>query len=89
MIWDHMITFESLRLFKAMIGCLLDYLWFKGHYKLIAIDLSTWRALDADPKAIQKKLYWKSNLRWKHNSIFQEEARETILDFSQGTVRAM
>ena len=35
-------------------GCLLDYEYFKTHYKMIAIDLSKQRALDADPKAIQQ-----------------------------------
>ena len=31
-------------------SCLLDYLYFKDHYKLIEIDLS--KQLDADSKAI-------------------------------------
>ena len=30
-------------------SCLLDYLYFKEHYKMIAIDLSKQQALDADP----------------------------------------
>ena len=34
-------------------GCLLDYNYFKEHYRLIAIDLSKQQHLDADPKAIQ------------------------------------
>ena len=34
-------------------GCLLDYISFKNHYKMIAADLSKQQALDADPKAIQ------------------------------------
>ena len=34
-------------------GCLLDYLYFKDHYKMMAIDLSKQQALDADFKAIQ------------------------------------
>ena len=34
-------------------GCLLDYLYFKDHYKMIAIDLSKLQALEADPRAIQ------------------------------------
>ena len=33
--------------------CLLDYPYFKEHYKMIAIDLSKQEALDADPKAMQ------------------------------------
>ena len=35
-------------------GCLLDYLYFKENYKMIAIDLSTQNELDADPRAIQQ-----------------------------------
>ena len=30
-------------------GCLLDYSYFKDHYKIIATDLSKQQALDADP----------------------------------------
>ena len=35
-------------------GCLLDYNYFKKHYKLMVIDLNKQQALDADTKAIQK-----------------------------------
>ena len=35
-------------------GCLLDYPYFKNHYKMIATDLNKQQALDADPRAIQK-----------------------------------
>ena len=34
-------------------GSLLDYAYFKDNYKLIAVDLSKQKALDADPRAIQ------------------------------------
>ena len=33
-------------------GCLLDYIYFKNYYKIIAVDLSKEQALDADLKAI-------------------------------------
>ena len=33
-------------------GCLLDYPYFKDHYKMIAKDLSKQEALDVDPKTI-------------------------------------
>ena len=36
------------------IDCLLDYPYFKEYYKLIAINLSKQKKLDADPKAIQQ-----------------------------------
>ena len=35
-------------------GCLLDYQYFKNHCKLIAVDLSKQKELDADPRAIQQ-----------------------------------
>ena len=34
--------------------CLLDYDHIKNHYKLIAVDLSRQKELDADPKGIQQ-----------------------------------
>ena len=37
-----------------IIGCLLDYPYFKTHYKMIAIDLIKQQAFDADPKSIQQ-----------------------------------
>ena len=33
-------------------GCLLDYVYFKNYYKMIAIHLTKQQALDADPKTI-------------------------------------
>ena len=51
-------------------GCLLDCLYFKEHYNLVAIDFSKKQVLDADPKAINK-FYWKFRESRKYNSIFQ------------------
>ena len=34
-------------------GCLLDFAYFEKNYKLIAVDLSKQKALDADSRAIQ------------------------------------
>ena len=33
-------------------GCLLDYDYIKSHQRIIAVDLSRQKELDADPKAI-------------------------------------
>ena len=33
-----------------IIGCLLNYNYFKDYYKMIAIDLNKQQALDVDPK---------------------------------------
>ena len=35
-------------------GYLLDYVYFKKYYKIVAIDLSKQQALDADCRAIQQ-----------------------------------
>ena len=36
------------------IGYLLDYEYITNHYRLLAVDLSRQKELDADPKAIQQ-----------------------------------
>ena len=38
-------------------GCLLDYAYFKDNYRLIAVDLSKQKALDADPRAIEQIVF--------------------------------
>ena len=35
-------------------GCLLDFAYFEKNYRLIAVDLSKQKALDADSRAIQE-----------------------------------
>ena len=37
--------------------CLLDYAYFRDHYRLIAVDLSNQEAIDADPRAIQQIVF--------------------------------
>ena len=70
-------------------GCLLDYTYFKKYYKMIAIDLSKQQVLDADPKAIQQINFTANLDRAGNTTMFFiiEEAKETVLDFSQGTVK--
>ena len=38
-------------------GCLVDYAYFKDHYRLIAVDLIKQKALDADPGAIEQIVF--------------------------------
>ena len=38
-------------------GFLLNYAYFKNNYRLIAVDLSKQKALDADPRAIQRIVF--------------------------------
>ena len=86
-------TLEKLLQIKEMTtpGCLLDYRYIKDYYKMIAIDLSKQQALDADPGAIQQ-INFSANLDRAGNTrmnFLLEEAKETILDFSQGTVKVL
>ena len=72
-------------------GCLLDYVFFKNYYKMIAIDLSKQQVLNADPRAIQQ-INLTANLDRDGNTriyFILEEAKETVLDFSQGTVKVL
>ena len=58
---------------------------------MIAIDLSKQQALDADPKAIQQISFTGNLDRAGNTTMFfiNEKGKETILDFSQGTVRIL
>ena len=72
-------------------GCLLDYTYFKKYYKMIATDLSKQQALDADLRAIQQ-INFTANLDKDGNTRFYfilEEVKESIFEFSQGTVKVL
>ena len=72
-------------------GCLLDYSYFKENYKMIAVDLSRQNELDADPREIQQTNFTANVDRAGNTTIFfiNEEAKETIFEFSQGTVKLL
>ena len=68
-------------------GSLLDYDYFKKHYKLVVVDLSKKKELDAVPRAIQKIefkyiLPTNSTIYW-----VLEKSKETILEFYKGTFK--
>ena len=72
-------------------GCLLDYPYVNDTYKMIAINLSKQQALDADPRAYQQ-VNFTANLERAGNTriyFIVEEAKETVLDFSQRTVKVL
>ena len=94
---SNKITYENIRKIATgqgddyTTGCLLDYSCFADTYKMIAVDLSKQLALDADPRAIQQ-INFTGNLDRDGNTrvyFILEEAKETILDFSQGTVKVL
>ena len=63
---------------------MLGYIFFKNYYK---INLSKQQALDGDSKAVQQ-INFTENLEEQSTIIFIiEEAKERVLDFSQGTVK--
>ena len=58
---------------------------------MISVDLSKQQALDADPKSIQQ-INFTANLVTEGNTTFYfilEEAKETVFEFSQGTVKVL
>ena len=72
-------------------GCLLDCIYFKNYYNMIAVDLSKRQTLDADPKAIQQ-INFTANVDRAGNKRFYlilEEAKETVFEFSQGSVNVL
>ena len=94
---NNKITYDNIR--KIAAGCgddyttgrLLDYPYFIETYKMIAVDLSKQIALDFDPKAIQQ-INFTANLDRVGNTrvyFILEEAKETVLDFSQGIVKVL
>ena len=80
---NNLITYDNI--------CSLDYPYFKNYQKMIAIDLHIQQALHADLKAIQQ-INFTANLDRGGNKtmfFFIEEAKKTILDFLQGTVKVL
>ena len=89
---NNKVTYENIRKITTgqgddyTTGCLLDYSYFADTYKMIAVDLSKQQAL-----AIQQ-INFTANLDRAGNTrvyFILEEAKETILDFSQGTVKVL
>ena len=94
---NNKVTYENIR--KSVtgqgddyrIGFILDYPYVIDTYRMIEVNLSKQQALDADPRAIQQ-INFTANLDRTGNTrvyFILEEAKETILDFSQGTVKVL
>ena len=91
------VTYENIRKiatgqgYDYTTGCLLEYIYFKNYCKMIAVDLSKQGALDADPKVIQQ-INFTTNLDRAERTRFYfilEEAKKTVFEFSQGTVKVL
>ena len=72
---------------------MLDYAYFKDHYRLISVDLSKQKTLDGDPTAIQQIVFQAvlegdSNTKIRLYTIL-EQSKETVLKFSKGTAKVL
>ena len=90
-------TYENIRKIATgqgddhMTGCLLDYSYCKDYYKMIAIDLSKQQVVDTDPRVLQQINFTANLDRAGNTTLFFiiDETKETVLDFSQGTVTGL
>ena len=74
-------------------GSLLDYAYFKDHYRLIAVDLSKQKAFYADSRAVQQIVFQgvvggDDGTKIRFYTIF-EQSEETMLKFSKGTAKVL
>ena len=75
-------------------GCLLDFAYFEKNYRLIAVDLSKQKALDADSRAIQQIIFTdkiKSTVANTRVIIYYilKQSKETTLQFPKGTTKVL
>ena len=78
-------------------GSLFDYTYFKDNYRLIAVDLSKQKALDADLRAIQQIVLQSFVGRFVGRDAgtkirlytILEQSNQTMLEFSEGTAKVM
>ena len=74
-------------------SCLLDFSYFEKNYRLIAVDLSKQKALDADSRAIQQNIFTGKIKAAEAARVITyyilEQSNETILEFSKGTTKVL
>ena len=72
---------------------MLNYAYFKDNYRLIAVNLSKQKNLDADPRAIQQIVFQRiaggdyNTKIWLYTIL--EKSKETVLGFYKGTVKVL
>ena len=94
---DNKATYENIRKNATGQGDdyttshLFDYPYFKDSYKMITIDLSKQQALDVNPRATQQINFTATLDRASNTRTYfiLEEAKETILNISQETVKVL
>ena len=75
-------------------GCLLDFAYFEKKYRLIAVDLSKQKVLDADSSAIQQIIFTVKIKATAANTTviiyyILKKSKETILEFSKRTTKVL
>ena len=74
--------------------CLLGFAYFKKNYRLIAVDLSKQKSLEADSRAIQLIIFT-GKIKTTRNDTsaiiyyILEQSKETMLEFSKGTTKVL
>ena len=68
-------------------GWLLDFSYFEKNYRLIVVDLSKQKALDADSRAIKQIIFTGKSSADVIIYYILEKSKETILGFSKGTAK--
>ena len=68
-------------------GCLLDFSYFEKNDRLIAVDLSKQKALDADSRASQQIIFTDKSSSDAIIYYILEKSKETILGFSNVTTK--
>ena len=69
----------------------MDHPYFKDHYKLLAVDLSKQKVLDANARAFQQIVFQgvvggANNTKIRLSTIL-EQSKETMLEFSKGAAK--
>ena len=86
---DNIKKIETGQLNYYTTGCLLNSNYFRKHYELIPEDLSKQQILDDDLNVIQQIKFTANLDRDNGATMFfiVEEAKETVLHFSQGIIK--
>ena len=72
---------------------MLNYAYFKDNYRLIAVNLSKQKNLDADPRAIQQIVFQRiaggdyNTKIWLYTIL--EKSKETVLGFYKVTAKVL
>ena len=68
---------------------MLDYQYFEDDEQLIAVDLSKQKELDADPRTILQSEFYGMLKSKSHVCTILEKAKKTVLEFYEGTAKAV